>query len=66
MAWSVTSQFGTISKAVGGTVPEWNAIVECTEEEARHWFQTWTSSKQLSRRTIILWDDKEIVEVKFV
>ena len=66
MTWSVTSQFGTISKAVGGTEPEWNAIVECTEEEARYWFETWSSHRQLSRCTIILWRDEEVVEVRFV
>ena len=35
MTWAATFQFTTLSKAVGGTVPEWGGVTECTEEEAK-------------------------------
>lgn len=66
MTWSATFQFTTVSKAVGGDAPEWGGVVECTEEDARFFFNMWATTKQFKKRTLVLWDGDDVVEVKFV
>jgi len=65
MTWSATFQFTTLSKAVGGTVPEWGGVTDCTEEDARLFFNMWASTRQLKNRTLVLWQDDTVVDVKF-
>ena len=64
--WSATFQFTSLSKAVGGTVPEWGGVAECTEKEARFFFNMWAKTKQFKKRTLVLWEGEEVVEVKFL
>ena len=67
MNWSVTAQFTTLNPEIGCVdVPEWSGVAECTEAQARHFFHMWVSTKQLKRRTIVLWEDDKVVDVKFV
>lgn len=67
MTWAVTSQFTTLNPAIGVVeIPEWGSITECTENEARHFFKMWVTTKQFKKRTIVLWKDDQVVEVKFV
>lgn len=65
MTWSATFQFTTLSKAVGGTVPEWGGVTECTEEEARFFFNMWKKTFQFKKRTLVLWQGEEVAEVAF-
>ena len=66
MTWSATFQFTTVSKAVGGDAPEWGGVANCTEEDARFFFNMWATTKQFKKRTLVLWDGDKVVEVKFV
>ena len=66
MAWSATFQFTTVSNAVGGDVPEWGGVTDCTEADARFFFNMWATTKQFKKRTLVLWDGDDVVEVKFV
>jgi hypothetical protein len=66
MTWSATFQFTTVSKAVGGDVPEWGGVTDCAEADARLFFNMWAKTKQFKKRTLVLWDGDQVVEVKFV
>jgi hypothetical protein len=66
MTWSATFQFTTVSKAVGGDAPEWGGVANCTEADARFFFNMWAKTKQFKKRTLVLWDGDQVVEVKFV
>jgi hypothetical protein len=66
MTWSATFQFTSLSKAVGGDAPEWGGVANCTEEDARFFFNMWAKTKQFKKRTLVLWDGDQVVEVKFV
>ena len=66
MTWSATFQFTSVSKAVGGDVPEWGGVANCTEEDARLFFNMWAKTFQFKNRTLVLWDGDQVVEVKFV
>ena len=66
MTWSATFQFTTVSKAVGGDTPEWGGVANCTEADARFFFNMWATTKQFKKRTLVLWDGDQVVEVKFV
>ena len=66
MNWSATFQFTSLSKAVGGDAPEWGGVANCTEEDARFFFNMWSSTRQCKNRTLVLWNDDTVVDVKFV
>jgi hypothetical protein len=65
MTWSATFQFTSLSKAVGGDAPEWGGVANCTEEDARFFFNMWAKTFQFKNRTLVLWDGDQVVEVKF-
>jgi hypothetical protein len=65
MTWSATFQFTSLSKAVGGDVPEWGGVTDCTEADARFFFNMWAKTFQFKNRTLVLWDGDQVVEVKF-
>ena len=54
-----------MSKAVGGDAPEWGGVANCTEEDARFFFNMWAKTFQFKNRTLVLWDGDKVVEVKF-
>jgi hypothetical protein len=66
MNWSATFQFTSLSKAVDGDVPEWGGVANCTEEDARFFFNMWSSTRQCKNRILVLWNDNTVVDVKFV
>jgi len=66
MSWSATFQFTTLSKAVGGDVPEWGGVTDCTKADARSFFDMWAKTFQCKNRTLVLWDGDQVVDVKFV
>lgn len=67
MTWTVSSQFTTLNPAVGCVdVPEWSSVTDLTKAQAQQFFKMWTTTKQFKKRTVVLWKDDKVVEVKFV
>ena len=66
MTWAVTTQFTTLNPAIGCVdIPEWNGVTDLTKAQAQQFFKMWTNTKQMKKRTIVLWKDDKVVDVKF-